>query len=270
MAKCVRKKKGGVPCKGDAQEGSKYCAFHRKRLEANVTHGRTASPDVLGVPSRFTGVYQDFLNNPKPFDLRSEMAMLRTLYMELREHLDSQSVGKLDHVTDKVLDELAPKLKGSEELVQFLLTTVGQTLKATLMEEMDISWSASKDNIRELSDLLEKISRVAERMKKIQEGAKLEISLDVNLITRLLTTVVLPEVPEPDRRARIMQKASMLAISTVNDTQYAPVMNQEIPAVFAEVVDEETEGDPFEESFFAVEEEIKEEEPYDHGYSSGL
>ena len=81
--------------------------------------------------------------------------------------------------------------------------------------------------------MLDTVSKVAERMKKIQEGVKLQVSIDTNILIRFLQQAIFPETPEPERRQRMLMRASQMGISrVVSEDPFA------LPASLAEVVEE--------------------------------
>jgi hypothetical protein len=219
MGKCQATKSNGDSCNGNAGEG-KFCAYHRKKYSGSIKHGKFASKELLGVPKKYDGIYQDFLQDDKPFDLRREMALLRILYIEARELLDNANSDKSTLIEEEVLKKLSHIFKGSEEKVKPILDVVSQTLKSVLSNELP-SENLTLSDIDAISKLLETISRVAERMKKIQEGVKLQVSIDTNILVKFLQKVVFPEVVEPDRRNRMIMRASRLGLSRNNEIEDA-------------------------------------------------
>ena len=69
------------------------------------------------------------------------------------------------------------------------------------------------DEAKDLAVILDTISKVAERMKKIQEGVTLNININAEMLTRFLVNVVFPSVPEPDRRSMIAGRARQFSVS---------------------------------------------------------
>ena len=172
---------------------------------------------VPGVPALYTGLYQDFLNDPKPFDLRREMAMLRSLFVEARTNLDSHTNEKGEKIEKEILQRMASQLDADKETIKAILSVAGNAIHAVLQEELDLSCMSLEHSI-ELGGFLEQISRVAERMKKIQEGVKLNVAIDTTVLMRFLHTVVFPVVPEHDRRNRMVELASQVAVSAAPQT----------------------------------------------------
>lgn len=228
---CTAKKRDGEQCKGQAGDGE-YCQIHRAKFAKNITHGKYAKPEILGVPARYHGAYQSFLADPRPFDLRNEMATLRALYVEIRENVDVQTENKVEDITGKLVSKLSARLKGNPEVMKKICTLVGQTAEEILREEIGVTWIGVETG-RELGNILEQISRVGERMKKIQEGVKLEVSIDTNVLIRFIQQVIFPAVPEADRRQRIIAGAQAMAISAPAQQETMPELPEYVRAATA-------------------------------------
>ena len=237
MSQCKVTKSDGTRCRGNAGEGE-YCPIHRRRFAKNVTHGRYAKPEIAhGVPLQYAGLYQEFIQDDKPFDLRREMALLRTLFVETRNNLDAGKLDKANKIEEAIVEQLSASLKGSPEKMRPLLTLIGQTVRQVLDDELDITSGMDLDEAEGLGRLLETISRVAERMKKIQEGVKLQVQIDTNILVRFLQHVVFPEIPEVERRQRMIMRASRMGISRVE--QLPAVGDEEVLRV--EIEDRQAE-----------------------------
>ena len=91
MPQCQANKKDGSQCNGRAKEGEKWCHYHKKRFAVNVRHGNCASPELLGVPQNQSLTFKQFYEQEKPLELQYELALLRTMYLELRKSLERET-----------------------------------------------------------------------------------------------------------------------------------------------------------------------------------
>lgn len=213
MPPCVHKKSNGLPCQGRAADDG-LCSFHRKKATRTQTSG-AYSKAVPGVPLKYDGIYQDFLKSEKPFELRHEIALLRMMYVEMRDIIESNREEKIDTLIDAVKDHLDKTINRRpehEEMIQGLLELIAQTTRLKFKTEFTASLS-SIEELREVSDLLMKTVKAAEIMKKIQEGIKIQVQIDTNLLIRIIQQAIYPVVTETDRRARIIQNLAMIAPS---------------------------------------------------------
>lgn len=218
MAQCVVKKKGGIQCKGEAGSG-KYCPIHRFKYQKRIQHGKYAQTEIaLGVPPKQLRNFQEFLRTEKPFDLSRELALLRTLFVELRESLDERRPQKVATFLEQLHTEFVRALverKLNPEIAEqlsrgFLIPVVHDNF--VLMWGVGISM-IDPDEAKDLTFILDTISKVAERMKKIQEGVTLNVSINAEMLTRFLVNVVFPSIPEPDRRQAIAGRARQFSVS---------------------------------------------------------
>ena len=233
MKQCSATKSNGDFCGNRVKDDTQWCAYHRKRYSANVKHGKYASKEVLGVPKEYHGIYQDFLSDKKPFDLRREMALLRTLFVETRNKMEASCLNKAAEIEDALAKKLDHGMKGDPERKRKLISLVLSCAREVLQDELDLTAGLTIDEAKDLTWMLDTVSKVAERMKKIQEGVKLQVSIDTNILIRFLQQAIFPETPEPERRQRMLMRASQMGISrVVSEDPFA------LPASLAEVVEE--------------------------------
>lgn len=160
-------------------------------------------PAVKSVPEKYKGVYQEYLDSPRPFDLRQQYAIINALYYELRDIVDSRVGARLQALDEEFKDSLTSALAGTEPSPEKILkaTKISQIASNTMLyllpQFVPVSTMLAQKDIESLSDLLERISRVAERMKKIQEGVELKVHIDMDMILKLTREVFLPILPTP-------------------------------------------------------------------------
>lgn len=211
---CAHKNSSGEPCRARNVGEDGLCSFHRRRSAGLIKHGQYAKA-VPGVPQRYAGVYQEFLASSKPTELLSEMAMLRTIYVEMRDLMESRREQGIDAMVEEVKERLDKTIRrdpGDEELIQSFLDLVVTTSRHVYMTNFGKMF-ATLDELREVSDHLMKVVKAAEIMKKIQEGIKLNVQIDTNLLVRVIQQAIFPVVPESDRRSRIIQNLAIIAPS---------------------------------------------------------
>lgn len=212
MPQCQANTKNGERCKGTAREGEQWCAYHKRRYAKNVTHGNTASPELLGIPQNQQLTFKQFYEQEKPLELLQEIAYLRTLGVELRKSIDRNR----QEARDELLEEFSIMM--SDFLIEAGfenddITTALEELK----KEMDFILEAhlgpadpiTPEDIAELRNHIEAISRVAEKAKKIKDGFTLTVDMgNVHPILMAFTQqVVLPNVTDRFMRSQIVESA---------------------------------------------------------------
>lgn len=184
-----------------------------RQARKGLKHGAYSSPDVLRVPARYDGIYQQFLAEDKPFDLRRELALLRVLHCRMEDALagrGEQVVSEIEEtIADRVRKQFEKKTKDPERVAK-VIDTLTQIAVSVIHEKMLMS--SLGIGLDDLADHVEKISRVAERMKKIQEGVKLQVQIDTNLLVRFIQDVVFHFVADTATRQQIIQRAMMLSV----------------------------------------------------------
>lgn len=211
--KCSRNKRDGTPCQRAAGDDG-LCAKHREIAGKQIKTGRYAKA-VPGVPVEYHDQYQRFLAMDKPFDLRHEMATLRALQIELRDIVEQRRPAKLEVIARMITngcDRLFTRTPEQEEGIRQVLHVVHTTALTVLRSELMVLFG-SMPEIREMSDMLDKVGKMAERMKKIQEGVKLEVSIDTHILVTFLQQVVFKVVTEPERQAELVRLASLLSVA---------------------------------------------------------
>lgn len=185
-----------------------------------VKHGLHTSPDVLRVPAKYEGVYQEFLKDDKPFDLRRELALLRVLHCRMEEALTNRGLDSVlniqERIQKKLIEHYGEKTTDPEKLDK-LASLCSHMVTAIVQNELGLaSLGIGLDG---LADLLVKISVVAERMKKIQEGIKLQVNIDTSVLITFLQTIVFKHVRDHSARQEIIQDTMRMAVPNRPDRQ---------------------------------------------------
>lgn len=182
-----------------------------RQARKGLKHGQYSSPDVLRVPAKYDGIYQAYLKEDKPFDLRREMALLRVLHCRMEEALAGRGEAIVDEIeqciADRVRKQFEKKTKDPERVAK-VVDTLTQIAVSVIHEKMLMA--SLGIGLDDLADHVEKITRAAERMKKIQEGVKLQVQIDTNLLVRFIQDVVFHFVSDHTTRQQIIQRAMML------------------------------------------------------------
>lgn len=160
---------------------------------------------TAGVPFRYVRTYQEFLAENRPFDVSRELAMLRTLQVELRDIIDGRAPIRLKKMSDDAAEAVRARVSRADDRIQpdALFRIVSEEVNRILQTSFAVPATSSAE-IREMSVLLERTARVADTLKKIQEGVKLDVTINHDMIVRILQMAVFPAVPESDRRRRIL------------------------------------------------------------------
>lgn len=209
MPLCVHVTRDGSPCARHAKKNSKFCLMHKKSHSPVKDRGVKAPAKVLGVPAKYSAPYQEYLASPRPFDLRHQYATINALYLELRDIMETQAERRAMSLCLAVEDKVSQVLKGDPEKLAVIAKKVSEIVEELLPLHFPMTNALSVHDIDLLADKLEQISRVAMTMKKIQEGVKLEVSIDVDFLVRYLQQVILPILPTSDlrRQAAIRTRA---------------------------------------------------------------
>lgn len=180
---------------------------------SKIKHGMYSTAKNLGVPERFTGLYQEFLEEGKPFDLRRELALLRLLYVRMEEALTAAGQEKIDEIAadieSKLMKIYGEKTKDAEKLQKTVSTL---TALATTAISEHLGLASLGIGLEDLADHLEKITRAAERMKKIQEGVKLQVNIDTSILVRFIQDVVFHFVEDGQTRQQIIERAMRMSV----------------------------------------------------------
>lgn len=218
MAQCVVKKKGGEQCRGEAGTG-KYCPLHRLKFQKKIRHGKYAQVEVaLGVPPKYVRTYKEFLHSEKPFDLSRELALLRALYVELRDSIEENRPARAQAFIDYARGRFLRCLISMKMNPVVAEEVVGKFLVPILEDALAVCWDQKGlgldlEEARELTGILEAVSKVAERMKKIQDNVTLSVNINAEMLTRFLVNVVFPSVPEASRREAIASRARQFSVT---------------------------------------------------------
>lgn len=204
--KCVHKKSNGLPCKGEAIGGGAYCAYHKRKVAAaaiaSTTHGMRSKQETLGIPNSERLTFEEFHRLDKPFELTTELAYLRTVLVEIRKAMESQR----DTSRDTFLEDLKER---SEHLLleaNMKPAVVEKLVGALFPVWVDIIEAyygpvepLQPEQFMLLADMIEKISRVAEKAKKIQEGITLNVEFGNvgGILIKFVREIMFSEIHDP-------------------------------------------------------------------------
>lgn len=151
--------------------------------------------------------YDTFRGNPDPFNLQDEMAQLRTLLVEVRESLDAGAVDLLlqfgelvkAHLRQYMVEDLELDVDEADQLAEVMSTKAVEAHASVYGMKARISTKEAVD----IAKVVESLSKVAERYKKMSDGVVLRINYDnrvVEAMTKFVVQVVLRHVPLQHRR----------------------------------------------------------------------
>ena len=227
MPQCEAIKKDGEQCKGAAKIGHKYCHYHRKRYASKITHGRTASPEFLGIPNNKKITFEEFYRSEKPFELVTELALLRTLLVEQREAMEATRPKYREAILDDfhTLSQLDLEQIGvtNPEVRKAIVDTLKPRLEHLLDEYHGPIEPLSASQYSMLGDTIERISRVALKAKTIADGITLNVDFGgvKHILIRFIREVVMREVRDPYQRARI--------VTAVRELNFSGGFQEELP-----------------------------------------
>lgn len=223
MPQCEAIKKDGERCNGVAKPGNRYCHYHRKRFTSASSHGLNASPEMLGIPQNKSMTFSEFYNSEKPFELLTELAYLRTMLVEQREAMEATRpdfraaiLHDFHQCTVKDLMESGVSEKVSKQIAELLKPR----LEDIIREYHGPVEPLSPAQYSMLGDTIERISRVADKAKRIADGITLNVDFGATtrIIVKFVREVVLREVQDPHQRARIVERVRGLNLGSY----YAP------------------------------------------------
>lgn len=238
--KCAHKKRGGVPCKGDAIEGSKYCGYHDRKVaavsDASRTHGLRSKAETLGVPAGERLTFDEFHSLNKPFELTTELAYLRTILVEMRKALESQRDTSRDLFLED-LHERSTQLLLEANMKPAVVEKLVGALHPVWVDIIEAYYGPAEplqpEQFQMLADMIEKISRVAEKAKKIQEGITLNVEFkNVGpILVRFVREILFAEIHDPMPSARELRQNIVARVRSMNLT------GQSVRALQGDVVD---------------------------------
>lgn len=211
MPQCQATKKNGEQCNGNAKQGEKWCHYHKKRYAKMVKHGNTASPELLGVPQNQSLTFKQFYEQENPLELQREIALLRTMYLELRAALERNQGDS----RGEMIEDYKARMEGfladcglSDEVIQDRVAELGEDLDDLLLEYIGPAEPITAEDIVMLRDHIEAVSRVAEKAKKIKDGFTLNVDLGNvhNILVQYTQQVVLPNIKDRFLRSKIVEE----------------------------------------------------------------
>ena len=181
------KEKSKVRCKNPAIKGSFFCKKHGGGNKFNLVHGKRTLANTTGglygrgMSAKLGDLMDQFLNDPKILDLTPELAALR---LALSQYMEELTSGKTRlHPKDlirRIKDISKDKSISSKE--RFII------IRDICASQ---SFLTDGDSLDRLHKIVETISRVAERMHRIQtqdnylltpEGLKIFLRAIVDLL----------------------------------------------------------------------------------------
>lgn len=212
---CSAKCTDGSLCDKQIPETEKFCAYHRKKYQSSVRHGRNADPRVLGIPNNKVATFEAFQNDPEPLELLNELAYLRTLLVELRESLESNRHtrrARLESNLTESWNDWFAQWKLKPENHSKVMAFLNNTLRETLDIHLGPSMPFNPTEISQLTALIEAISRTAEKAKKIKDGYTTTIVYGAvsGILSKFMLECIFREVTDVGSRRRIAQAAQRI------------------------------------------------------------
>ena len=165
-----------------------------------------------GIPRRYEAVYQDYLASTEPYNLKAELALQRTLFVEARDALEQKSAKRQGLFVQLVQDSVGAALAAAEADVdeEAVLKLIEKGCKEAFLRTFPALCAGLQD-FKDLSSLLDQVAKTAERMKKIQEGIRMQVALDTESLMAWLRFCVFPFIAEGRTRSLVMERAALFA-----------------------------------------------------------
>lgn len=159
--------------------GTMECSICGTNLPEVCEHCLNITDTTGGFEGKNIKYYQQFLLSREPMKLVEELARLRTYILMYQEQVNQAlKIAEID---------------GSPKLMNSAL------------------W-----RLREVSEMVDIISKVAKRSKEIEEGITVKVDIDVQVLSRFIFDVVFAHVKDDETRRAIMESSRSFQASQVN------------------------------------------------------
>jgi len=200
-----------IRCTNPAVKGSFFCKKHGGGNTHAMVHGKRRMSSITGglygrgMQQDFSNLLEEFLNDPKMVDLRPELAALR---LALSEYMSELTSGE---------PKQSPKrlIKYIKDITESENTNYGE--KFVLIRDLCASQSflTDGDSLDRLYKIIETISRVAERMHKIQMQDNYILTPDgLKVFLRSIVDLLKQTIPDPDILKEIQEKLLEISMQT--------------------------------------------------------
>jgi len=212
MSTCGGTRKDGKPCNAAEVAGTGYCARHVPVL---VKGDDQPLPRVR--PEMRT-TYQRFLEMPAPAQIQEELALLRAAQAEMVEIIENRREEKVTGVAHTVVRETRRRIEADDERDDWDLDAILEVVEAVVLQSLMASFRftyRSLSDVREIGDMLLKIVKAADVLKKHQEGTRVVVDINAELLSNLLRVCIYPVVTV-EQRVLIIQKLQMIGLRAGN------------------------------------------------------
>lgn len=152
--------------------------------------------------------YEEFASRPDPFNLQGEMAQLRTLLVETREGLEDSTIAKqleFGQVVEAMcLAQLTDVEEWDEEEARPLAAKLADIASEALGAVFGTRVRMTPKDAVDIAKVVESLSKVSERYKKMADGVVLNIKYDNELsemMSRFVVHVIMRYIPVSKRDA---------------------------------------------------------------------
>jgi len=204
-------KKKKVRCKLPAVKGSFYCTKHNGGNSSNLVHGRDINPVLAAYKGTFGNELGDlitaFANDKNIFDIRPEFSTLRVALINYIKQLNSREVRN-----SKTL------LRQVEQVMED--DTFSNSEKFFHIKEITDSVATLSDgeSIDRLARTIETLSRIIERMHKIQSSDDYIMTPEgLRIFLRAISDVMNENIKDVEQRNKIHEALLAISIQTKGD-----------------------------------------------------
>lgn len=145
------------------------------------------------VKAEYAVDYNDFLNHPEPMKLLAELAVLRTTLVEYQQSRTIVHTIKRQTLARAAAGEIEKRAEAQDGEI-----SVDDMYNIICAHMVKDSGTLTVDDVRAITSLVDTISKVAERAKRIEDGLTLKLSWDkdcVQIVNNFIMFVCLKFVP---------------------------------------------------------------------------
>ena len=165
------------------------------------------------IPSHLTADFEEFLSRPDPSNMVGEVAILRTVLVELRESLNKNTEEHTRSYLNSVVKQTEDHFQAlgiSEEDMEVLLGEVSKAVSDVHGRYYSSRAQLSSKEAVDIARVVESLSKVIERYKKCCNGMVLRVDYDsrvMDALSKFVTHVVMRHVTLPQTRRAIADSA---------------------------------------------------------------
>lgn len=199
--------------------------------------------------------YNTFRDHHDPFNLSDEVAMLRTLLIEVRDSIEDEGAEKLIRFGNLVRDSLNTSFVESGDWGEDEASEHADQISAQVVDCYRVVYGlrtriSSKEAV-DIAKVVESLSKVSERYKKMADGLALRVQYDMRLYTSMARFVAICSQYVPITARPYIVKAAKAFIPNLNEQEISQMIGEHQTPALPEVVpslDEDEEWEDLDEA----------------------